>query len=224
MKLTTEQISKINQNLIEKGLVYEDIKLELIDHIATDIEVELENKESNFETVCSAVFDKWEVLLMETSLNIFSNAPKMVIDKISSYSLKQVKFALICCLIFSALMVGITAIDKDEYFFDTLKLLFSGALIFVFFANFMFIFLIWKSSVKTTYRTFLFCYIPFLIFFCWQSEKSILDTIAYRYYVNKDFFGQYIYWLPPSFGFFYCLYFIIMANEHFKTVKRYKLV
>lgn len=224
MKLTTEQIAKINQTLIEKGLVYEDIKLELIDHIATDIEVELENKEYNFDYVFPIVLDKWKGLLMKTSLNIFSNAPKMMIDKISSYSLKQVKFALICCLIFSTLMVAITTINKGEYFFDTLKLLFSGAVIFVFFANFMFLFLIWKSSVKTTYRTFLFCSIPWLIFFCWQSEKFILDTITYRYYANRDFFGQYIYWFGTSLGFFYCLYFIQMANEHFKTIKKYKLI
>lgn len=224
MKLTTQQIAKINQALIEKGLVYEDIKLELIDHIASNVEVELENRESNFETVSAAVFEKWDGLLKKTYLNPFSNAPKIMIDKIATYSSKQMKFVLICCLIFPVLMVAITNIDNDEYFLDRLKFLFSGAFIFVVFTHLILLFLIWKSSIKTTFRTFLFCSIPCLLFFSWQFEKFISDTIYFRYYFNSGFFGQYLNWLVPSIGFFYCLYFILIANEHFKIVKKYKLV
>lgn len=33
MKLTNEQIAIIDQTLIDKGVVYEDIKLELIDQL-----------------------------------------------------------------------------------------------------------------------------------------------------------------------------------------------
>ena len=51
MKLTAEQIAIIDQTLIDKGVVYEEIKLELLDHIVTDIE--LETEESNFEVAFS---------------------------------------------------------------------------------------------------------------------------------------------------------------------------
>ncbi len=38
MKLTTEQIAKIEETLVLNGVVYEDIKIELTDQIASEIE------------------------------------------------------------------------------------------------------------------------------------------------------------------------------------------
>jgi hypothetical protein len=38
MKLTNQQITTIEQTLVLNGVVYDDIKLELLDHIATEIE------------------------------------------------------------------------------------------------------------------------------------------------------------------------------------------
>jgi hypothetical protein len=40
MKLTNQQIETIEETLVLNGVVYDDIKLELIDHIATEIESE----------------------------------------------------------------------------------------------------------------------------------------------------------------------------------------
>jgi hypothetical protein len=38
MQLTVEQISTINETLVLNGLVYDDVKMELLDHIASEIE------------------------------------------------------------------------------------------------------------------------------------------------------------------------------------------
>ena len=38
MKLTTEQITQIDETLILNSLKYDDIKLEVTDHIASEIE------------------------------------------------------------------------------------------------------------------------------------------------------------------------------------------
>jgi hypothetical protein len=38
MRLTNQQITTIEQTLVLNGVVYDDIKLELLDHIATEIE------------------------------------------------------------------------------------------------------------------------------------------------------------------------------------------
>ncbi len=38
MKLSKEQIEQIDDKLVSKDLVYDDIKLELTDHIASDNE------------------------------------------------------------------------------------------------------------------------------------------------------------------------------------------
>ena len=47
MKLTTEQIAKIEETLVLNGVVYEDIKIELIDRIALALEQkkEVENQD-----------------------------------------------------------------------------------------------------------------------------------------------------------------------------------
>jgi hypothetical protein len=58
MKLTNQQIETIEETLVLNGVVYDDIKLELIDHIATEIESEVESK--LFETVLKEVFDSWK--------------------------------------------------------------------------------------------------------------------------------------------------------------------
>ncbi|WP_016988952.1 hypothetical protein [Flavobacterium sp. ACAM 123] len=39
MKLTAPQIAFINETLVLNGLIYDDIKLEVMDHIASEIEV-----------------------------------------------------------------------------------------------------------------------------------------------------------------------------------------
>jgi hypothetical protein len=51
MKLTKEQIAKIEETLVLNGLVYDDIKLELIDHIALALEQKRESKIKIYITI-----------------------------------------------------------------------------------------------------------------------------------------------------------------------------
>jgi hypothetical protein len=51
MKLTNQQIETIEETLVLNGVVYDDIKLELVDHIATEIESEASIESKLFETV-----------------------------------------------------------------------------------------------------------------------------------------------------------------------------
>jgi hypothetical protein len=44
MQLTVEQISTINETLVLNGLVYDDVKMELLDHIASEIEQAMDDK------------------------------------------------------------------------------------------------------------------------------------------------------------------------------------
>ena len=59
MKLTNQQIAIIDQTLVLNGMVYDDVKLELIDHIATDIENQLAHQESDFESALKKSFGNW---------------------------------------------------------------------------------------------------------------------------------------------------------------------
>lgn len=62
-KLTTYQLKHIDQFLIEHyRLYYIDIRAEVVDHIATDIEVELNNDKS-YEEAFVCVISKWDELL-----------------------------------------------------------------------------------------------------------------------------------------------------------------
>ncbi|MFB0909668.1 MAG: hypothetical protein QMA99_01700 [Flavobacterium sp.] len=60
MKLTNQQITTIEETLVLNGVVYDDIKLELLDHIATEIEVLIEGNSLSFEENVQMVFKRWE--------------------------------------------------------------------------------------------------------------------------------------------------------------------
>jgi hypothetical protein len=60
MKLTTEQIAKIEETLVLNGVVYEDIKLELIDHIASEIENNIGENNILSEAAFYQTFENWK--------------------------------------------------------------------------------------------------------------------------------------------------------------------
>ena len=59
MKLTNQQITQIDEILVLNGLNYEDLKLEVTDHIASEIEVLMEDNSFSFDENLKAVFEKW---------------------------------------------------------------------------------------------------------------------------------------------------------------------
>jgi hypothetical protein len=60
MKLTNQQIAFIDETLVLNGLTYDDIKLEVMDHIASEIEFLMEENSLSFEESSQMVFKKWE--------------------------------------------------------------------------------------------------------------------------------------------------------------------
>lgn len=99
MKLTAEQIVKIEENLVLNGVVYDDIKLELIDHIASDIEEIMINHGVDFNIAIINAFNKWEVQLRPTSNPLWTpfwlNGPKLFIDKWVNESKQQIFYWLL---------------------------------------------------------------------------------------------------------------------------------
>lgn len=224
MKLNTQQIAEINQTLIEKGLIYEDIKLEVTDHIASEIENQLENNKSNFNEVFDAVFSKWE-----TELKLKSNwwssgfvAPKIVIDKYALQVKKQFKFAALYDLMFSFIMVTITNIYPQEIAYTVSKIVYvacysliSLMLVYCWFVN-------WKLKTTTIFgkifRSTFFACICILINYVFNSGDHL-----YRHYFRDSIGSQFMQWFMHGFFMFMGVYLILMAIEHFKNVKKYKL-
>lgn len=58
MNLSTEQISIIEDTLVFNGLKFEDLKLEITDHISSEIEVLIEKNTLSFEENLKSVFEK----------------------------------------------------------------------------------------------------------------------------------------------------------------------
>lgn len=224
MKLTAEQIEKINQALIEKGLIYDDIKQEVTDHIASEIENQLANNQSNFTDVFEDVFSKWESELKLTS-NWWSGgleAPKIVIDKYVLQLKKLFKFAALYDLMFSFLMVTITNIYPQEIGYTVSKIVFvacysiiSVMLVYCWFVN-------WRLKSKSIFgKLFKGSFFPF-IWFLFNYIFFSGDHL-YRHYFRDSIGSQFIQWFMHGFFMFMGVYLILIAKEHFKTVKKYKL-
>jgi hypothetical protein len=113
MKLTTEQIATIEETLVLNGVVYEDIKLELLDHISTEIEEETSSEDKPFEVVMKEVFEKWKQQLRPASHNLWLgsglSAPRSIVDKLANERKREL---FIGGIIVSLLTVIILAVDN----------------------------------------------------------------------------------------------------------------
>lgn len=228
MKLTTEQIAEIDETLVLNGLIYGDIKLELTDHIASEIEAEMQEKETSFEVALKKVFQNWEEQLRPSSsfwTGSQNVAPKIIIEKFSSLTKRQFKFSLLSVVVFSILMTTITMLNQQEYIFNALKLIFASAYFLVCLTIITCLFYIWKLKSKTIYGRF-FQKNCGLLFFHFYIIYTFFNghTHLYRHYDRDSFIQNFFEWFRSGFFFFMAVYLVIVANEHFKTVKKYKLV
>ncbi|CAM1345446.1 hypothetical protein [Tenacibaculum amylolyticum] len=83
MQLNYEQISQIEHYLKKKGVYYEDIKIELLDHICIQIEA-LMSSGYDFNTSFEEIVEKWDPMLSYSSsfyLGYTYSKPKIIIDK-----------------------------------------------------------------------------------------------------------------------------------------------
>lgn len=154
MKLTAKQINQIEETFVLNGIQYEDIKLELTDHIASEIEEKISSQGFSFEVAFHEVFENWqEQLRPATSFWINSNKafPRIILDKWILESKKQfLKSTLL--IIALAVLFSLTVKEiNNEFFFGT----FRDILKVVFITEFIVIavskLIIWKSSQSTSF-------------------------------------------------------------------------
>ena len=84
MKLTKEQVQKIEGYLNNKKVIYIDIRFEILDHIISDVEFIIENNNSSFEDAFSEVKLKWNKSLKNTSsflIGLANEGPSILINK-----------------------------------------------------------------------------------------------------------------------------------------------
>lgn len=112
MKLTAEQIECINQTLIGKGIKYDDLKLEVLDHIASEIENEMKTTNKDFPVVYKQVFENWNTEFKMTRALFSFNTyyPKLAKSKFGN----QFKKELITSLVLSILLLTIFQIIENK--------------------------------------------------------------------------------------------------------------
>ncbi|MBP4141208.1 hypothetical protein J3S90_05265 [Flavobacterium sp. P4023] len=152
MNLTNQQITQINEILVLNGLDYEDLKLEVTDHIASEIEVLMEENTLSFEDNLKTIFEKWKPELQPSFSGLvgFTN-PRIMTNKCHKLLRKQLLnfisisflMAIISVLFFrnsnnTSLLINIQAVLKPFILIELCLVL--SALFFV-----------WKSRHQTTY-------------------------------------------------------------------------
>jgi hypothetical protein len=227
MKLTAEQIQKIDQTLNDKGLIYEDIKLEVTDHIASEIEMKMNDNSISFDDAFKNAFENWKEQLKPSSsfwTGSKNVAPRVVIDKLVSLSKEQLIFSLLSVVVFSVLMTTITMLNTQEYVYNTLKLIFASAYFLVCLIVITCLFYIWKFKSKTIYGRFFLknCGLLSMHFYFAYSFFNG-HRHPYRHYDGDSFIQNFFQWFTFGFFFFMAVYLVIVANEHFKTFRKCKI-
>jgi len=230
MKLTTDQIAKIEETLVLNGVVYEDIKLELIDHIASDIEEIISKQGVVFEIALIHAFDKWEVQLRPTSNPLWApswlNGPKLFIDKWVKETKQQLFYWMLLSVVISLLTAWIIMQNKSSMFLVQLEK--GYEILIILLLAFLFIgrYFIFKSPTKTIFSymfkvhclasviilTILLFSIEFDSYFIFaENQKFIMRRLFFSVWIN-------IWYVVYS---IYSFYFLI---NHFQFERKFSKV
>lgn len=223
MKLTKQQIEIIDRTLVLNGMVYDDVKLELIDHIATDIENQLEHQKSNFEAALKKSFENWsDQLHLAKSfwVNTKKAVPRMLLDKWILESKKKLIKGSIIAIVLTVLITNIERIaDNEMVIINTRRILqaiFSLELVAILVLKFI----IWKSDRKT-FSGFLFqtqtrFAVLFMIFlFCLKGMPLLILHADLKINLATNFIGMFYMVLP--------IFFIQIALKHLQFIQKFKI-
>lgn len=215
MKLTTEQITIIEKKLVLNNLKFDDLKLELTDHIASDIEELMDINMLSFEENLKLVFSKWSFQFKPSSsfwVGIIYSAPKIVMDKWVLNTKKTFLFSVIGSLIVSSILSFLISFFKIENVFgfimDGIKCLFI--LFFtLYLAGFL---LILKSKFSTVFS---YIYKRTWYLFLFHPFGYGLDNLFYHY--NYQVFWSSFF---PILILVMIILYLKLAYKHFQFEKK----
>lgn len=169
MKLTIEQIALIEQTLVLNNLLFDDIKLEVTDHIASEIEALMNDNTLSFEENFKTVFEKWKPQLKPSFSGLIGiTTPKLINDKYHKLLQKQLMISGIISFLIVISLIGLERILNNIgvilNFQNVLKLI----CLIEFSLMCLACFLIWKSNYQTMYSYLMkknsFSFLFFLFF------------------------------------------------------------
>lgn len=206
MKLTVEQINKIDIILEKLGLDFLDSKLEIKDHIACQVEEEMELNQSDFNEALLLVLKQWEDKLVLTESLFISNKrtfPKIVVDQLFKRFLIY-NIALAVSILFGAIIYINFLKDfvNDSPYVNFFKWIFISC----FFIFSIFKLIIYLKKIKTSYsymfnQNFWFLTLYFVFVFLWDSSFMnfisfslliiIFPFLIYSFYKHQYFINKY---------------------------------
>jgi len=153
MELNKEQLQRVEHYLDKKNITYIDVRLEVLDHIISDIETKMETKKLDFETVFYNVTQKWNTHLEQASSYYFGLAysqPKIVLEKAKKHFKKWF------FLSFLSFLIPLLVINKINFSFleslkNELNLLFQVITVVTFIFFFVLFVLKLMDKKKTTF-------------------------------------------------------------------------
>ena len=206
MKLTEEQINKIDIILDKLGLDFLDFKLEIKDHIACGVEEEMKLNQSDFNESLLLVLNQWEDKLVLTESLFISNKrtfPKIVVDQLFKRFLIY-NIALAVSILFGAI---IYINFLKDFVNDSLHVIFfKWIFISCFFIFSVFKLIIYLKKIKTSYlymfnQNFWLLTLYFVFVFLWDSNFmnffsfSLLILVSpfliYSFYKHQHFINKY---------------------------------
>ncbi len=208
MELTKEQIQRVNKYLDSKGIKFIDFRIEIFDHIVSQIEQKLEAKNLNFETTFQQVTDNWNIQLNKTTSFIFGlmyPAPKVVINKA-----KRIfkTYLILCCLpiVISFLIVFNTKMELNKMY----GYFIISALIILLCVSLFFTYKISKSKEKTVFNFIIKTQLLNFIFL-----PLVLIGTSINDFINLGLLG---YMLVVTY------YLVSFYKKHQKEKEKYKLL
>ena len=166
MKLTAEQIDKIDVILDKLGLDFLDIKLEVKDHIACQVEENMRSGEVTFDVSLTEVLKCWESKLVLRESWLISKKksfPKIVIQRLFNrfliYNITLVLFMIL-----------------SYYFFQNYRQSINDSVFFL------------KYS-KILYSSFFGVFSIFWLIMYFQKQKQVISISSNKIFIFYYFFN-----------------------------------
>ncbi|AUC85810.1 hypothetical protein CW731_11160 [Polaribacter sp. ALD11] len=217
MELTKEQLQRVAHYLNVKDITYIDLRMEVFDHIVSDIEAKIVAENLDFETVFIDVKHKWNKHFRDSSslyFGIMYSAPKIVIDKAKNSS-KKMFFIGTFFITFFPILIDIlhlpfsgTSQNIMNFLFKYISVLCLLFLVFIFYQNF-------KIKEKSTYSFVLKTQFPNLFF-------GFIPIFIPSYFTNENVLDY----------FYLMLLFVLILStvassiffrKHIETIREYKV-
>ncbi len=214
MEITKKHIQKIEKYLDSKNVYQVDIRLEVLDHITTEIENKIEVNNVDFYVAFAEAKQKWNSQCKETTSMFFGlgfSAPKLVIQKAKRMYWKHYILLLASYFVPFLLLTHFNfkvENPADYSFFLVLKVIVGFSLLAFFYMLFFKI-----NTVKTTYGFILKS----------QSLGVFMGLIVFMIIMNrlKELDGIHI-GMICSYLFMTLSYFTFF-RKHQEAIKKYKI-